>query len=41
VTVEQAREVVEQAMELSTGEEVEKFSQEQLYKILPKFYPKA
>jgi len=27
-------------MKLSTGKEVEKFSKEQLHKILPKFYPK-
>jgi phosphotransferase system enzyme I (PtsI) len=41
VTTKQAEEIAQQALQLSTGEEVDKFSREQLYKILPKFYPKT
>ena len=40
ITSKQAQTIVEKAMKLSTGKEVEKFSKEQLHKILPKFYPK-
>jgi len=40
ITMKQAQAIVEKAMKLSTGKEVEKFSKEQLHKILPKFYPK-
>lgn len=41
VSSKQAEEIAQKILELSTSEEVEKFSQEQLYKILPKFYPKG
>ncbi|MBL7129963.1 MAG: phosphoenolpyruvate--protein phosphotransferase [Candidatus Omnitrophica bacterium] len=40
VTSKQAEDIVHQALNLSTGKEVEKFTREQLHKILPKFYPK-
>ena len=40
ISYKQAKEIVVQAMKLCTGKEVEKFSKEQLYNILPKFYPK-
>ena len=40
VTMKDVRAIVDKAMKLSTGKEVEKFSKEQLNKILPKFYPK-
>ncbi|MDD5005143.1 MAG: phosphoenolpyruvate--protein phosphotransferase [Candidatus Omnitrophica bacterium] len=41
VTTKQAEEIAYQALNLSEGKEVEKFTKEQLHKILPKFYPKA
>lgn len=41
ITTDQAVEIVGQAMNLSTGEEVEKFTREELHKILPKFYAKV
>lgn len=41
VTFKQAEEIVQEALNLSTGKEVEKFTKEQLHKMLPKFYPKA
>ncbi|MFC1646057.1 phosphoenolpyruvate--protein phosphotransferase [Candidatus Omnitrophota bacterium] len=41
VSSKQAEEIVRQALNLSTSEEVEKFAREQLHKILPKFYSKT
>lgn len=41
VTTKQAEEIARQALNLSEGKEVEKFVNEQLQKILPKFYSKS
>lgn len=38
VTIKEAEDIVEQALNLSSGKEVEKFARKQLHKILPKFY---
>jgi phosphotransferase system enzyme I (PtsI) len=41
VTSEQAAEIAKESLKLSTGEEVDNFSRQQLHNVLPKFYPKV